>query len=204
MVTRFVAALAVPGSVPELPGVDQVALRSVMLEDVCDLVAGLPMVEPALVLGSGDPAAGLAELVAPGTPVVDVPAGELVGGAFAALGRLGADEAVLVAGDAPDLPALLVGKLFRGLATADVAVVPADGGGLVALGVHLPVPAWYDQTGCDLDTPEAVELLRAAAPTRRALSIAPGWHRVRHANDIARLDPGLEGWDATRTLLSAH
>lgn len=202
--TRFVAAVAVVGSPPELPGVDRTALRSVMLEDVCDLVASLPLVDPALVVSASEPAPGLADLVAPGTPVLDVAGEDVVAGALAALGRLGADEAVLVAGDAPDLPALLVGKVFRGLGSADVAVVPADGGGLVALGVRLPVPGWYGQAGCGLDTPEAVQLLRAAAPSRRALSVAPGWHRVRHANDVARLDPDLEGWDATRTLLAGR
>lgn len=206
MVTRYVAAVATAGPAPDLPGVDPDALRSAMLEDVCDLVAGLPLVQPALIVPSTPAAATsptVAGLVAPGTPVLEAPAGAVTHGALEALGRLGAEEAVLVAGDAPDLPALLVGKLFRALGSADVAAVPAEGGGLVALGVRLPTPDWYDPGRCGLDTLDAVDLLRAAAPTRRAFSTAPGWHRTRHASDVTNLDPDLEGWDATRTLLSA-
>src|SRR5690606_15824307 len=181
MTRRFVAVVAPPRPVPDAPA----ALRSAMLEDVCDLVAGLPMVEPALLVGSGD--GDLAELVAPGTPVLElasltaaspgvaggmppalptspgvapeagsaspaVPSSGVASGVHAAatssgvvleavrvVGELGADQVVLISGDAPDLPALLVGKIFRGLATADAAVIPADGGGLVALGVKVPV-----------------------------------------------------------------
>src|SRR5690606_25703194 len=113
-----------------------------------------------------------------------------------------ADQVVLISGDAPDLPALLVGKIFRGLATADAAVIPADGGGLVALGVKVPVASWYAAAECGLDTSDAMQRLRAASPARRSLSVAPGWHRVRAAADLAALDPDLEGWDATKTLLS--
>jgi len=29
----------------------------------------------------------------------------------------------------------------------------------------------------------------------------PGWHRLRSVEDLSRLDPGLEGWQATRGLL---
>jgi hypothetical protein len=35
------------------------------------------------------------------------------------------------------------------------------------------------------------------------IATAPGWHRLRTPADLTRLDPGLEGWDNTRALLSA-
>lgn len=107
----------------------------------------------------------------------------------------------VVAGDAPDLPGLLVGKLFRALGSAEVAVCPAAGGGLVAVASRVPVPDWFVRARVGLDTTDAVDRLQAAAPHPRSLGVAPGWHRVRVRADLDRLDPGLDGWDATRTLL---
>lgn len=115
---------------------------------------------------------------------------------------LGGIEVVVLAGDAPDLPPLLVAKLFAAFDKADVAVCPCEDGGLVALGVRLPTPGWYRAADVSLDTPDAVARLAAAAPRRRALAVGPGWRRMRRPEDIRRLDPGLEGWEATRALLS--
>ena len=117
-----------------------------------------------------------------------------------AAAQLGADSVAVVAGDAPDLPGLLIGKLFRALSPADAAVCPAAGGGLVALAIKLPRPVWLPDV--DLDEDDALERLRAAAPRRHAVGLAPGWHRLRTPVDVHRLDPGLEGWEATRRLLS--
>ena len=55
----------------------------------------------------------------------------------------------------------------------------------------------------DLGGSEFLETLRRVAPPR-SLSVGPGWHRIRAAEDISRLDPGLEGWEATRALLSSR
>ncbi|WP_433540283.1 DUF2064 domain-containing protein [Streptosporangium sandarakinum] len=110
------------------------------------------------------------------------------------------EQAVLLSGDAPDLPGLLVGKLFRRLGRARIAVCPAVGGGAVAIAAHLPYPAW---AGVGFDDPDPVRALRASAPGPRTVATGPGWHRLRTPGDVARLDPGLEGWDNTRALLSA-
>jgi Uncharacterized protein conserved in bacteria (DUF2064) len=115
---------------------------------------------------------------------------------------VGGIEVVVLAGDAPDLPPLLVAKMFAAFDKADVAVCPCEGGGLVALGVRLPTPGWLRAADVSLDTPDAVARLAAAAPRRRALAIGPGWRRMRRPEDTRRLDPGLEGWEATRALLS--
>lgn len=205
-VRRIVAVCVTPQVGPRLPGVDRAELRLALLEDACDLVAGLPLAEQWLVVSPPEDRDVAGDLVAPGTPVVTVPAGgpgQLAACALRALFAAGADEAVLLAGDVPDLPPLLVGKLFRGLGSAQVAIVPASDGTLVALAVRGSLPGWLVATGCGLDSPDAVARLRASAP-RRALSVAPGWHRVRTAADVARLDPDLEGWDATRLLLSSR
>lgn len=202
--TRIVAVSVTPGVGPDLPGVDRGELRLALLEDTCDVVAGLPLVEQALVVSAPGDREPAADLVAPGTPVLAVPPGgpgEVTAAGLRALFAAGADEAVLVAGDAPDLPPLLLGKLFRGLGSAHVAVVPAVGGGLVALAARRPLADWFVTAGRGLDSSDALARLRAAAP-RRALSVAPGWHRIRTAADVGRLDHDLEGWDATRLLLT--
>lgn len=176
------------------PGTDPGKYRLALLEDTYEVLAGLEFVTTALALPVPDPEAET--ITWPGTPVVhatDLP------GVFTALHELGAEQAVVVAGDAPDLPPLLIGKLFRALGSGQVAVCPAKGGGLVALATHLPAPPWL--SGVDLDTPDAPVRLRAAADAPGAVRSGPGWHRLREAADVARLDPGLEGWESTRALL---
>ncbi len=39
---------------------------------------------------------------------------------------------------------------------------------------------------------------------RIAVADCPGWHRLRGPADLERLDPQLEGWDATRALLAGR
>jgi Uncharacterized protein conserved in bacteria (DUF2064) len=192
------------------PGVDRDEFRLALLEDTYEVVAGLELVRPALILADGDwPAA---EAVTwPGTPIVHA---AHLAAALERLRELGADEAVVLAGDAPDLPPLLIGKLFRALGHAQAAVCLADGGGLVALAVPLPAPSWlfhgvsfHDMAGSGFelfDVPDALQRLRAAAPRPGVVQPGPGWHRLRVPGDLGLLDPGLEGWESTRALLSGR
>jgi hypothetical protein len=206
---RLVAVLARPARLlaPDRPlappGVDDDALALAMVEDVVDLVAGMQEVEAALALTRGFDAAR--DTVWPGMPVREISADSTLLDVLDVLADLGADEGTVVAGDAPDVPALLLGKLHSALTAAEVAVCPADGGGLVALASRLPVPDWLRATDIpvNLDSDEILSALRRVAP-RRSLQIGPGWHRVRGPLDVVRLDPGLEGWDATRALLSSR
>ncbi|MGY4768295.1 hypothetical protein ACXC9Q_15390 [Kribbella sp. CWNU-51] len=121
-----------------------------------------------------------------------------VGGSISGTGRVAA--VVAVAYDAPDLPGLLIGKLFRALSTADIAVCPAEDGSQVALGVNLPIANWLTDS-LDLSLDLTLAELDQAKPRRHAVAVGPGWHRLRSPADLARLDPGLEGWDATRSIL---
>lgn len=204
---RTVAVLARPGDAAACPpGVDGKRFRAALLDDVCERIAGLERVQAAVVLS---PSGWLPEEdlpVWPGTLVLGVPAGD--GATLAALDVLAAiadgaaEAAVIVAGDAPDLPGLLVGKLFRALGSAEIAACPAAHGGLVALGARLPVAGWARETGVGLDTSDALVRLQAAAPVRRAFATGPGWHRLRTPADLRHLDAGLEGWEATRGVLS--
>jgi hypothetical protein len=78
--------------------------------------------------------------------------------------------------------------------------VTAPVGGLLGVGVRLPVPPWLPDVDLDAVTPAG---LRRYAPRSVEVAAAPGWHRLCGPGDLAYLDPGLEGWEATRALLSA-
>ncbi|MBB6344826.1 DUF2064 domain-containing protein [Nonomuraea muscovyensis] len=190
--TRVAAVLVRQSMAAGAPdGVDPRRWLEAVAEDTYEVVAGLELVTPVLVTS----VAGLDEIVWPGTEVVVIDEDEPLKNVVQ---RLKGDQAVVVSGDAPDLPPLLVGKLFRELGRAEISVCPDERGGAVALACGLPMPAWADP---DLDASDLVAELRAQAPGRRMVAAVPGWHRVRDREDLSRLDPGLEGWDNTRALL---
>jgi glycosyltransferase A (GT-A) superfamily protein (DUF2064 family) len=200
-VTRRAAALLLSGPPAARacpPGIAPAEFARAMAEDVADLLADLPGLE-AVVAAAPDRVADAEDVVWPGTLVLEV-AGRPVD-VLAALAERGYDEAAVFAADVPDLPGLLVAKPFSALSTAPVAAAPADGGGLVALACRLPVPAWLP-VDIDLDEPYAVERLKAAAPSPGDVVLTPAWRRLRRREDIAALDPDLEGWEATRALLA--
>lgn len=181
------------------PGVAPAAFARALAEDVADLLADLPGLDP-VVAAAPDRVADAEDVVWPGTPVLETRLGR-PSDVFAELAARGYEEAAVIVADAPDLPGLLVAKPFSALSTAPVAAAPADGGGLVALAVRLPAPAWLPQD-VDLDEPYAVERLKAAAPTPADLVLTQSWRRLRSREDLAGLDPDLEGWESTRALLS--
>ena len=205
MSERAVALLLdrAPASAGCPPGIEPDAFARALAEDVADLISDLPGLDA--VLAHSAARRPDAEAVCwPGTPLVGVAdrAGPLA--VLAELAERGYREGAVIAPDAPDLPGLMVAKPFSGLATATVAAAPADGGGLVVLASRLPVPGWLAGSGVDLDDVDAVRRLREAAPRRRDLVVTPGWRRLRSPADIAFLDPRLEGWEATRAVLSGR
>jgi hypothetical protein len=122
---------------------------------------------------------------------------------FAAVAADGYDQAALLAGDAPDLPGMLIAKLLRPLTSHPVAAAPALGAdrGLLGLSAVLPAPPWLPATDlADL----TAQIVRKHAPRAIDVAAGTGWHRLRGPADLARLDPGLEGWDATRALLTGR
>jgi hypothetical protein len=129
-------------------------------------------------------------------PALDVPS------VLAAAHADGYEQAVLLAADAPDLPGLVIAKLLRPLSTRPVAAAPdlARPAGLLGLAARLPAPSWLPATGLDEVTPQSLRTLSA-----QVTDVAPasGWHRLGSVADLDRLDPRLEGWDATRALLAA-
>jgi hypothetical protein len=196
MAERVVAVLVRPAA--DLPA----GLGLAMLNDVVDLVADTPQVDPALVVAAG--AERLADSVAwPGTPKITVSSDPTLAEVLTAIATHADAAVAVVVPDVPDLPTLLLGKLFSALAGPphrSIAVCPAAAGGLVAAAVPTSgLPDWLDAS-LRLDDDEALRTLRDAAPPG-ALTVGPGWRRVRREADLASLDPGLEGWEATRAWL---
>lgn len=201
---RRAAAVLLSDVVPDAaspPGVPRHDFVRAMAEDVVDVVASLADVDVA-VASTPDRLADAQAIRWPGAALIELAAGEGAIAALQALAGLGYDVGAVVAADAPDIPGLVLAKPFSALSSALVAMSPADGGGLAALAARLPVPDWLAEVGVDLDTADAVERLQVAAPRRRDARAVMPWHRLRAPTDVARLDPGLEGWDATRALLS--
>jgi hypothetical protein len=115
-----------------------------------------------------------------------------------------ADELVVLPADVPDMPGLVLAKLFKVLHRTDIAIAPErTGNGCAAIGVSLPLADWIPEDAFDLDD-NLFTRLSAIAPRRSQCTLAPAWHRLRTPTDVAQLDPGLEGWEETRTLLSGR
>ena len=195
---RVVVLVVPPTGTWAPPGRSPEAWRLALAEDTYEVLASLDRVDVAIAVPGGTESS-LAEISAltwPNTPVFSVDPTTPILAAAEAIGPAAA--MVAVTHDAPDLPGLLIGKLFRALSSADVAVCPAEDGTQVAIGLNLPPAAWVLPT---LDFGISMPELDEIKPRRLAVAIGPGWHRLRSAGDIARLDPGLEGWDATRAIL---
>jgi hypothetical protein len=191
-----VVALLVP--VPwHPPGVDAQAWRTALAEDVVDLLARLAQAEPAIAATPAD--RDLAEAIAwPGMRIYDVPA-PTVRPVLAAAARDGFDQAAVLAGDAADVPGMILGKLLRPLEKKPVAVAPAGpDGGLLAVAARLPAPDWLADHDLDTATPM---MLRQGAPQPSDVESTPDWHRLTGPAALAALDPALEGWENTRALL---
>ena len=175
------------------PGVDADAFARACLADTYEVAAALIEVDAAIA-GPVD----VADLLYPGAvryPQDTVPA-------LLAACASNADELVLLPADVPDLPGLVLAKLFRLLHRTDVAVAPERAGpGCVALGLRLPAASWLPLDALDLDV-DPRSRLAAAAPRPDAVAVTPDWHRLRGPTAVHRLDPALEGWEETRALLS--
>jgi glycosyltransferase A (GT-A) superfamily protein (DUF2064 family) len=192
-----ILVLEAPGWSP--PQVDARQWRLALAEDMLDEMARLVEVDVAVAVRADE--SGLAADVGwPGLHRYAVDRLD-VATILAAAAADGYAQAALLAADAPDLPGLLIAKLLRPLTSRPLAAAPALGGGagLVGLGSVLPAPPWLPATTLDEQTPQA---LRKFATRPTDVAPASGWHRLRTPEDLARLDPRVEGWDATRLLLA--
>lgn len=177
------------------PGIDPVDFARAMAEDVVDLLAGMADLD-VVIAYAPDRAADAEAIRWPDSTLL--PAEPDAVSVLDGLAGLRYDVGAVVVPDAPDLPGLVVAKPFSALSGGLVAAAPSSTGGLVMLASRLPVPEWL-AAARPVSLDGAVDL----RPTRRRdVRTTPGWHRLRTPADIARLDPDLEGWDATRALLS--
>jgi len=176
------------------PGIDAAAFAAACLADTYEVVSGLADVESGI---AGPPTTS--ELLWPGDRFwpADMTVPDL---AATVLGD--ADELVVVPADTPDLPALVLAKVFKALQRADIVIAPDRAGrGYVAIGLVLPIAGWIPANALDLDGLTTTQI-QAAAPRRSRWALAPEWHRIRTPTAVHQLDPGLEGWEETRALLS--
>jgi hypothetical protein len=192
-----IAVLAAPTWAP--PGVDGRTWRLALADDILDVLALMAEVDAAVAVEAGDEAI-LTELGWPGLRSYVLPSLD-VATVLGAAARDGYEQAVALAGDAPDLPGMVIAKLLRPLTTRPVSAAPVTGAaqGLIGVGANLPMPGWLPAVRLDDLTPQS---LRRYAPEITDVAPATGWHRLRGPLDLARLDPRLEGWDATRALLT--
>jgi hypothetical protein len=204
-VAVVVADAAASAAAP--PGVERRAFALAMCEDVVELVGELSIVDVAvLTVPRGDPdwTTEVSALCWPSTAIAECAESDhasVARAAFDLAEQAGAHAVAVVAGDAPDLPGLLLGKVFRALGSDPVAVCASSLGGLVAVATRLPVPGWLAQA-LDLQDDDGVARVAAAAPAGTVVARGPSWHRLRRPDDVRLLDPGLEGWAATRAILS--
>jgi hypothetical protein len=180
--------------------VDPSAWRLALADDVLDVLALMAEVDAAVAVAEADEAI-LAQLGWPGLRSYVLPSLDVVT-VLSAAAADGYQQGVALAADAPDLPGMVIAKLLRPLTSRPVAAAPVIGAaeGLIGLGANLPVPGWLPAVPLDALTPQS---LRRCGPAITDVAPATGWHRLRGVEDLARLDPRLEGWDATRALLSA-
>ncbi len=181
------------------PGITPALWRTALAEDVLDVLALMAEVDPAVAIQVVDRSL-LKEIGWPGLRSYELPRLELAT-VFEAVAADGYEQAALIAADAPDLPGMLIAKLLRPLTSHPVAAAQAVGGGLIGVSAVLPAPAWIPSTGLDQLTPQA---LRRLAPLASDVAAGSGWHRLRGPDDLARLDLRLEGWEATRALLTSN
>jgi hypothetical protein len=206
-VSRSAVVVAQPPT-PDVapPGIPAADYGLALVEDTYEAVADLAGVQVLVAVARQEPwRSQVAGLLWPSTPLLDAAGPTELFQQVAACSEDGSRDAVvvIVAGDAPDLPGLVLAKVFSALENVPVAAAPALRGGLVALGARLPAPAWLTDSAIDLDLFDAEERLREMAPPRNLVITRP-WRRLRTPADIASLDPGLEGWAATRALLGAQ
>lgn len=198
MTRRLAAAvLSPPAWTP--PGVDPRQWRLALADDLLDVLALMAEVDAAVVVPAGEEGLraelgwpGLRWYASPTLAVTDILA-------VIAAEEPGYDQVALVAADAPDLPGLVIAKLLRPLTTRVVAAAPAtDAPGLLGLASRVPAPPWLPAG--TLDTLDGAQL-RSAAPSPAEVALTSGWHRQRSPESLTWLDPRLEGWESTRSLL---
>lgn len=195
---RLVVVLAVPAPDPlPVPSVSRAQWEAALLTDAVDAAESLAAAGIA-VLSPPRHADAVATAAAIDTTVWTSERPTVLEAADRAAAA-GARQAVVIASDAPHLPGLLVGKVFRALARADIAICPDPRGSASAIGLQLPAAEWL--TDLDLDRTDVADRAKSAAPRPALVRLTPGWRRLRTEADLTALDAAVEGADFTRALV---
>lgn len=190
VLARYDASRAAP------EGIDPSRFAAACLLDSYEVVADLIGVKSGI---AGPPS--VAEMLWP--EALHLPTDITLGAMADQLSEV-ADELVVLPADLPDLPGLVLAKLFKVLHRTEIGIAPERAGnGCAAIGVSLPLADWIPDDAFDLDR-NPYTRLSAIAPRRSRCVLTPAWHRLRTPGDVRRLDPGLEGWEETRALLAGR
>jgi hypothetical protein len=195
---RLVVVLAVPAPDPSpVPSVSPERWEAALLADAVDAAESLAAAAIA-VLCPPRHADAVAAVAAIDTTVWTSQQPTVLEAAERAASA-GARQAVVLASDAPHLPGLLVGKVFRALGRADLAICPDPRGFASAIGLQLPAAEWL--TDLDPDQTDVADRAKAAAPRPALVRLTPGWRRLRTEADLAALEAAVDGADFTRALV---
>jgi len=171
-----------------LPDADVNALTRAFLHDT---IEWSEQIEADLIIVRAGPVDALPPTAATLVPQVDGDLGARIDAALSVAFDRGAETAVLIGSDSPDLPERLLLACFTGLEDAETTLIPAADGGWVALGARrrldgcLRSVRWSTgDTGA-----ETVAALRAAH--RPALILEP-WYDIDDVDSLDRLRESLE------------
>jgi len=155
-----------------------------------DTVQWSVRVAGTLLIAYTGPAPALPGVDATVVPQVDGDLGARIDGALAHAFAIGADEAVLIGSDSPDLPEYLLTQCFAELAAADTTLIPADDGGWVAIGARRPLEGCLASVPWSADTTCAETIAALKAADRRPRVLKP-WYDVDDVASLQRLSMSL-------------
>lgn len=163
-------------------------LYGAMLRDVLALTGQVPHIERWLCHDPTPTAADYFRTLAPELPLLTQEGpdlGERLANAFTAAFAAGADQAVVIGSDAPDLPPALIEQAFAlgDQPGVDAAFGPTIDGGYYLLGMKR---VWRELfTGISWSTAEVLrQSLARAAATGISTTLLPKWRDIDTADDL--------------------
>jgi hypothetical protein len=94
----------------------------------------------------------------------------------------------LMGSDIPDMPLRNLHAAFQYLGAHQAVIMPTADGGYCLVGARMPTPEIFDDTRIPWSTPQVLQAtVDIAARSRIPLAMAPQWHDVDNAADLAAL-----------------
>ena len=168
------------------------ALSAAFVEDLlarCSLLADEFIIAATPL--NADATAWFSERIDGSTKLLFQPSGSLgerVHWFFQEAKRRGAERAVLIGSDSPDLPSMTISRAFQRLDFVDMVLVPAMDGGFVLVGLRQPVEGLFDLIHWSSGATLVETIKRASAQGLRVELLAP-WYDVDTVNNLGVLLP---------------